>query len=94
MTKNFFYYLLAFNLAAGFLLVQVEIQRRAASAWMVNKEGMNFGDFLVQESIGLLWLIPGVIAILILTRWFHGRPVFTDRGEERNMTRHDSRNPA
>jgi hypothetical protein len=93
MTENFFYYLLAFNLAAGFLLVQVEIQRRAASAWMV-EQGRDELRGLIQESIGLLWLIPGVIAILILTRWFHGRPVFTDRGEERNMTRHDPRNRA
>jgi hypothetical protein len=40
---------------------------------------MNIGDFLIQESIAFLWLIPGVIAILMLTRWFQGRPVFTDR---------------
>ena len=40
---------------------------------------MNLGDFLIQESLGLLWLIPAGIAILVLTRWFQGRPVFTDR---------------
>jgi hypothetical protein len=34
---------------------------------------MNLGDFLIQESIGLLWLIPSVIALVMVIRWVRGK---------------------
>jgi hypothetical protein len=40
---------------------------------------MNLGDFLIQESVAILWLIPGVIGLVMLMHWVCGQPVFTDR---------------
>jgi hypothetical protein len=31
--------------------------------------GMEISDFIIQESIGLFLLIPGGIALLIVSRW-------------------------
>src|SRR5215831_3133570 len=40
---------------------------------------MNIGEILVWESTNVLLLIPVVIALMMLTRWIRGRPVFTER---------------
>src|SRR5262245_5190270 len=40
---------------------------------------MNIGEILVWESTNVLLLIPVVIALVMLTRWIRGRPVFTER---------------
>jgi ABC-type Fe3+ transport system permease subunit len=37
------------------------------------------GEILVSEATNLLLLIPTVIGLVMLTRWFQGRPAFTDR---------------
>ena len=39
---------------------------------------MNIGEMLIWASTNLLLLIPTVIGLVILVRWFHGRPAFTD----------------
>ena len=39
---------------------------------------MNIGEILIWESTNGLLLIPVVIALVMLTRWLRGRPVFTD----------------
>ncbi len=39
---------------------------------------MNIGEILVWESTNLLLLIPVVIGLVVLLRWFQGRPIFTD----------------
>jgi hypothetical protein len=39
---------------------------------------MNIGEILIWESTNALMLIPVVIALVMLTRWLRGRPVFTD----------------
>jgi hypothetical protein len=40
---------------------------------------MNIGEILISEATNLLLLIPTVIGLVMLTRWFQGRPAFTDR---------------
>jgi len=40
---------------------------------------MNVGDYLIWEATNWLLLIPVVIGLVVLMRWFRGRPVFTDR---------------
>ena len=40
---------------------------------------MNIGEILIWESTNVLLLIPVVIALVMLTRWIRGRPVFTER---------------
>jgi hypothetical protein len=40
---------------------------------------VNIGDMLIWESTNLLLLIPIVIGLVMLTRWFQRRTVFTDR---------------
>lgn len=40
---------------------------------------MNVGEILIWEATNLLLLIPPVIGLVIVTGWFQGRPVFTDR---------------
>ena len=42
---------------------------------------MNIGQILIWESTNLLLLIPTVIGLVMLTRWFRGRAVFTDRDQ-------------
>ena len=39
---------------------------------------MNIGEILIWETTNGLLLIPVVIALVMLTRWLRGRPVFTD----------------
>jgi hypothetical protein len=39
---------------------------------------MNIAEILIWESTNGLLLIPVVIALVMLTRWLRGRPVFTD----------------
>jgi hypothetical protein len=39
---------------------------------------MNIGEILIWESTNALLLVPVVIALVMLTRWLRGRPVFTD----------------
>jgi hypothetical protein len=39
---------------------------------------MNIGEILIWESSNLLLLVPVVIGLVILMRWFQGRPIFTD----------------
>ena len=39
---------------------------------------MNIVEILIWESTNGLLLIPVVIALVMLTRWLRGRPVFTD----------------
>jgi hypothetical protein len=39
---------------------------------------MNIGETLISEATNLLLLIPTVIGLVILTRWFQGQPAFTD----------------
>ena len=39
---------------------------------------MNIGEILIWEATNVLLLIPVVIALVILTRWIRGKPVFTD----------------
>jgi hypothetical protein len=34
---------------------------------------------MIWEATNLLLLIPAVIGLVMLTRWFQGRPVLTDR---------------
>jgi hypothetical protein len=40
---------------------------------------MNIADILIWEATNGLLLIPLVTALVMLTRWIRGRPVFTDR---------------
>lgn len=40
---------------------------------------MNIGKILIWESFNLLLLIPAVIRLVMLERWFQGRAVFTER---------------
>ena len=40
---------------------------------------MNIGEILIRESSNLLLLIPVVIGLVMLMRWFQGRAVFTQR---------------
>jgi hypothetical protein len=40
---------------------------------------MNIGEMLIWESSNLLLLIPVVIGLVMLVRWFQGRAVFTER---------------
>jgi ABC-type Fe3+ transport system permease subunit len=40
---------------------------------------MNIGEILIWESSNLLLLIPVVIGLVMLMRWFQGRAVFTQR---------------
>jgi hypothetical protein len=40
---------------------------------------MNIPEILIWESTNALLLIPGVIGLVMLTRWIRGRPVFTER---------------
>jgi len=40
---------------------------------------MNIGEILIWEAINVLLLIPPVMALVMLTRWIRGHPVFTDR---------------
>jgi hypothetical protein len=40
---------------------------------------MNIGEILVWEATNFLLLIPTVIGLVMLVRWFQGRPLFTDR---------------
>ena len=40
---------------------------------------MNIGEILIWESTNVLLLIPVVIALVMLTRWIRGWPVFTQR---------------
>ena len=40
---------------------------------------MKIGEILIWEATNLLLLIPTVIGLVMLVRWFQRRPVFTDR---------------
>src|SRR5437016_3413887 len=40
---------------------------------------MNLGDLLIWEATNGLLLIPTVIGLVVLVRWFRGQPVFTER---------------
>jgi hypothetical protein len=40
---------------------------------------MNIAEIFIWEVTNLLLLIPLVIGLVIVARWFQGRPVFTDR---------------
>ena len=40
---------------------------------------MNLGDVLIWEATNGLLLIPTVIGLVVLMRWFRGQPVFTER---------------
>jgi hypothetical protein len=40
---------------------------------------MNIADILIWEATNGLLLIPVWIALVMLTRWMRGRPVFTER---------------
>ena len=40
---------------------------------------MNLGDYLIWEATNGLLLIPTVIGLVVLVRWFRGQPVFTER---------------
>ena len=40
---------------------------------------MNLGDYLIWEATNGLLLIPTVIGLVIVVRWFRGQPVFTER---------------
>jgi len=40
---------------------------------------MNVGDYLIWEATNGLSLIPTVIGLVMLVRWFRGRPVFAER---------------
>jgi hypothetical protein len=40
---------------------------------------MNIGEILIWESSNLLLLIPVVIGLVMLVRWFQGKAVFTER---------------
>ena len=40
---------------------------------------MTIADILIWEATNGLLLIPVVIALVMLTRWMRGRPVFTER---------------
>ena len=40
---------------------------------------MTIGEILIWEATNGLLLIPVVIALVILTRWMRGLPLFTDR---------------
>jgi hypothetical protein len=40
---------------------------------------MNIGEILIWESFNPLLLIPIVIGLVMLVRWFHRRVVFTER---------------
>ena len=40
---------------------------------------MNLGDLLIWEATNGLLLIPTVIGLVVLVRWFRGQPVFSER---------------
>jgi hypothetical protein len=40
---------------------------------------MNIAEILIWEATNFLLLISLVIGVVMVTRWFQGRPVFTDR---------------
>ena len=40
---------------------------------------MNVGDYLIWEAMNGLLLIPTVIGLVMLVRWFRRQPVFTER---------------
>ena len=40
---------------------------------------MNIGEIFIWEATNVLLLIPVVIALVILTRWIRGRPLFIER---------------
>ena len=40
---------------------------------------MNLGDLLIWEATNGLLLIPTVIGLVMVVRWFRGQPVFTER---------------
>ena len=40
---------------------------------------MNLGDVLIWEATNGLVLIPTVIGLVMLVRWFRRQPVFTER---------------
>jgi hypothetical protein len=40
---------------------------------------MTISEILIGEATNVLLLIPVVIALVILTRWICGRPLFTER---------------
>ena len=40
---------------------------------------MNLGDYLIWEATNGLLLIPTVIGLVVLMRWFRGQPVFSER---------------
>ena len=40
---------------------------------------MTISEILIWEATNVLLLIPVVIALVILTRWVRGRPLFTER---------------
>src|SRR5207302_10526164 len=40
---------------------------------------MNLGDYLIWEATNGLILIPTVIGLVMVVRWFRGQPVFTER---------------
>src|SRR5438093_4143229 len=40
---------------------------------------MNLGDYFIWEATNGLLLIPTVIGLVMLLRWFRGQPVFTER---------------
>ena len=39
---------------------------------------MTIAEILIWEATNVLLLIPVAIAFVILTRWIHGRPLFTE----------------
>jgi hypothetical protein len=40
---------------------------------------MTIPEILIWEATNVLLLIPVVIALVILTRWIRGRPIFTEK---------------
>ena len=40
---------------------------------------MDIGDVLIWEATNGLLLIPTVIGLVMVVRWIHGQPVFTER---------------
>jgi len=61
--------------------VHAEALRRTdyVSKTLQSHAAMNIADILIWEATNGLLLIPAVIAMLMLTRWIRGRPVFTER---------------
>ena len=50
---------------------------------------MNIREILIGEATNFLLLIPMMTGLVMLVRWFQGRPLFTDRNWRFCLVTHD-----